>query len=115
MMSNVTELWPIVDVPAWTIAGEETQGLQPHQWLSHESRQRTWLFKPMRPGRNRPLGEHVTETLASESARVLGIPSALVDLAQRNGVPGCIVEDLRWSKGSLQPRPSPAARGSRRL
>jgi hypothetical protein len=102
-MSDVPQPWPIVDVSAWTIAGEETQGLQPHQWLSHESRERTWLFKPLRQERNRPLGEHVAEKLASDLARVLGIPSARVDLADRDGVPGCIVEDVRWSKGSLQP------------
>jgi hypothetical protein len=102
-MSDVSEPWPIVDVSAWRIAGEETQGLQPHQWLSHESRKRTWLFKPLRPERNRPLGEHVAERLASEFARVMGIPSARVDLADRGGVLGCIVEDVRWSKGSLQP------------
>jgi hypothetical protein len=48
-MSDVSEPWSIVDVSAWRIAGEETQGLQPHQWLSHESRKRTWLFKPLRP------------------------------------------------------------------
>jgi hypothetical protein len=102
-MSDVCGSWPIVDVSAWRIAGEEPQGLQPHQWLSHGSRERTWLFKPLRPERNRPLGEHVAERLASELARVMGIPSARVDLADRDGVPGCIVEDLRWSKGSLQP------------
>jgi hypothetical protein len=102
-MSDVSEPWPIVDVSAWRIAGEETQGLQPHQWLSHKSRKRTWLFKPLRPERNRPLGEHVTERLASELAHVMGIPSARVDLAYRDGILGCIVEDVRWSKGSLQP------------
>ena len=99
----MTDQWPIVDVSAWTIAGEETQGLQPHQWLSHESRQRTWLFKPLRPSRDRPLGEHITEKLASELAKIMGIPSAPTDLAQRDGTLGCIVEDVRWSKGSLQP------------
>jgi hypothetical protein len=90
-------------VSAWRIAGEETQGLHPHQWLGHESRERTWLFKPLRPDRDRPLGEHVTERIASELARVMGIPSARVDLAHRDDVLGCIVEDVRWSKGSLQP------------
>lgn len=102
-MSDVSQPWPIVDVSAWRIAGEEPQGLHAHQWLSHDSRGRTWLFKPLRPGRSGPLGEHVAERLASELARFMGIPSARVDLADRDGILGCIVEDLRWSKGSLQP------------
>src|SRR5687768_11251702 len=46
-MSDVSEPWPIVDVSAWTFAGVETQGRQAHDWLSHESRERTWLFKPL--------------------------------------------------------------------
>lgn len=102
-MSDVTDHWPIVDVSAWTIAGEETQGRQPHRWLSHRSRARTWLFKPVRPGRVRPLGEHIAEKVASELARLLGLPSARVELARRNHQVGCIVEDVRWSKGSMQP------------
>lgn len=102
-MLDVSKPWPIVDVSAWRIAGEETQGRQPHLWLSHESRERTWLFKPLRPERNRPLGEHVAERLACELARAVGIPSARVELAHRDGVLGCIVEDVRWSQGSLQP------------
>jgi hypothetical protein len=69
---------------------------------SVKSRERTWLFKPLRQQRNGPLGEHVSERLVSELASVMGIPAARVDLAYRDGVPGCIVEDLRWSKGSLQ-------------
>jgi hypothetical protein len=101
-MSDVSETWPIVDVSAWTFAGVETQGRQAHDWLSYKSRDRTWLFKPLRPQRNRPLGEHITERLASELARVMGIPSARVDLAYRDGVLGCIVEDVRWSKGDIQ-------------
>jgi hypothetical protein len=101
-MSDVSEPWPIVDVSEWTFRGVETQGRQAHDWLSHESRERTWLFKPLRPQRNRPLGEHVTERLVSELARVMGIASARVDLADRDGVPGCIVEDVRWPNGELQ-------------
>jgi len=36
-------------------------------------------------------------------AGVFGIPAARVDLAVRDGIRGCLVEDLRWSKGSHEP------------
>jgi len=93
----------VVDASSWTLAGEEPQGLRPHQWLSHESRERTWLFKHPDEEPDRPLGEDVTEKLASELASVFGIPAARVELAARDGRRGCLVEDLRWSKGSHEP------------
>lgn len=99
----MTSQWKVIDASSWTLAGEELQGLQPHAWLSHESRERTWLFKPHAADPDHPLGEDMTEKLASELARVFGIPAARVDLAVRNGTQGCLVEDLRWSKGSLEP------------
>jgi hypothetical protein len=98
----MTDQWSVVDASSWTLAGEEPQGLQPHPWLSHESRERTWLFKHAGEESDRPLGEGFTEKLASEFARAFGIPAARVDLAVRDGLKGCLVEDLRWSKGALE-------------
>jgi hypothetical protein len=92
-----------MDASSWTLAGEEPQGLRPHPWLRHENRERTWLFKRSDRGPDRPLGEDLTEKLASELAGIFGIPAARVDLAVRNGIRGCLVEDLRWSKGSHEP------------
>ena len=99
----MTDQWNVVDASLWTLAGEEPQGLRPHPWLSHASRERTWLFKHPAVEPNRPLGEDVTEKLASELARVFGIPAARVELAVRDGIRGCLVEDLRWSKWSHEP------------
>lgn len=96
----MTDQWTVVDASSWTLAGEEPQGLRPHVWLSHESRERTWLFKHPDVEPDHPLGEDLTEKLASELAGVFGIPAARVDLAVRDDLRGCLVEDLRWSKGS---------------
>lgn len=99
----MTAPWNVVDASSWILAGEEPQGLRPHSWLRHESLERTWLFKHPGVVPDRPLGEDVTEKLASELASVFGIPAARVELAVRGGVRGCLVEDLRWSGGSLEP------------
>ena len=72
-------------------------------WLRHESRERTWLFKHPDEEPDRPLGEDITEKVASELAGIFGIPAARVELASRHGIRGCLVEDLRWSKGSHEP------------
>lgn len=95
--------WSIIDASAWELAGEEPQGQRRHPWLRHESRERTWLFKETVVEANRFLHEDLTEKIASELAAHFGIPAATVDLAQRHGARGCLVEDLRWSMGSDQP------------
>ena len=64
--------WPVVSVDDWSIAGLETQGQHPHDWLKHPSQKRTWLFKPARPERDRSLSEDVVEKLGSELARLVG-------------------------------------------
>lgn len=66
----VPDSWPVVCVDDWSVAGLETQGQHPHDWLKHSSQKRTWLFKPARPERDRLLGEDVAEKLASELARL---------------------------------------------
>lgn len=98
----VLDSWPVVTADDWSLAGLETQGQHPHDWLKHPSRKRTWLFKPARPARNRSLGEDVAEKLASELARLVGIPAAPVELAIRGGVRGALVEDARLPNWELQ-------------
>lgn len=63
----VTDQWNVVDASSWTLAGEEPQGLRPHVWLRHESRERTWLFKHSGEEPDRPLGEDFTEKLATST------------------------------------------------
>lgn len=96
----MTDSWPILDVSEWELAGEETQGLRAHPWLRHQTRPRLWLYKPTEDIADRPLTEGAAEKLASEIARVLAVPAARVELAQRHSTHGCVVEDVRWSKGS---------------
>jgi hypothetical protein len=98
----VLDSWPVVPVDDWSVAGLETQGQHPHDWLKHPSQKRTWLFKPARPERDRSLGEDVAEKLASELARLAGIPAAKVELAVRDGVRGALVEDARLPNWELQ-------------
>lgn len=94
--------WSIVDASSWSVAGLENQGQHPHDWLSSREHSRTWLFKPARPERDRSLGEDVVEKMASELAKVLGVPAAPVELAVRDGVRGALVEDVRPSGWELQ-------------
>ncbi|VAZ63164.1 hypothetical protein [Mycobacterium kansasii] len=98
----VLESWPVVSVDDWSLAGLETQGQHPHDWLKHPGEKRTWLFKPARPERDRSLGEDVAEKLASELARLVGIPAARVELAVRDGVHGALIEDVRLPNWELQ-------------
>ena len=94
--------WPVVSVDDWSIAGLESQGQHPHDWLKHPSRQRTWLFKPARAERDRSLSEDVVEKLGSEFAQLVGVPAAPVELAIRDGVRGALVEDVRLPYWELQ-------------
>lgn len=98
----VPDFWPVVAVDDWSVAGLETQGQHPHDWLKHPSQRRTWLFKPARSERDRSLGEDVVEKLASELARLVGIPAAPVQLGVRGGVRGALVEDVRLPNWELQ-------------
>ena len=94
--------WPVVPVDDWSIAGVENQGQHSHEWLRHSSWDRTWLFKPARPARYRSMSEDVVEKLGSELARLVGVPAARVELANRHGTPGALVEDARLPDWDLQ-------------
>lgn len=94
--------WFVEPVDDWAIAGIENQGRHAHDWLRHESRERTWLFKPARPSRDRSMREDIVEKLGCEFARVLGVPAARVELAQRDNEPGALVEDARLPDWELQ-------------
>jgi hypothetical protein len=100
MPANV---WTFLDASSWDDAGVEPQGQQAHLWLRTDEEPRTWLFKKSDATLMRPLPEHLTEKIASELATLIGVPAARVSLAERNGTVGCLVEDLRWTKGQDQP------------
>jgi hypothetical protein len=94
--------WPVISVDDWAIAGLESQGQHPHNWLKHPSQTRTWLFKPARLERDRSLSEDIVEKLGSELAQLVGVPAAPVELAIREGVRGALVEDVRLPYWELQ-------------
>ncbi len=98
----VPDDWFTVDASAWTLAGVEQQGLHAHEWYRYESEPRTWLFKPARPERHRAIGEDIVEKVASELARLLGVPAARVELAEKGAVRGVLVEDARPPGWELQ-------------
>jgi len=98
----VPDDWFTVDASAWTLAGVEQQGLHAHEWYRYESERRTWLFKPARPERHRAIGEDIVEKVASELARLLGVPAARVELAEKGAVRGVLVEDARPPGWELQ-------------
>lgn len=86
----------------WKVAGVEAQGQQEHYWYKHDSRKRTWLFKPARPERDRAAREDVVEKLGCEIAALMGVPAARVELATLDGQPGALVEDARRHRWELQ-------------
>lgn len=99
----MTAPWPVVDIDDWTVAGVEKQGRHPHDWLRKgPPPERTWLFKPARPERERSAGEDVAEKLGCELAGLIGVPAAPVVLASRDGIRGALVEDVRPPNWELQ-------------
>ena len=91
----VPKAWLTLDADAWILAGVEQQGLHAHEWYRNEAEPRTWLFKPARPERHRAIGEEIVEKLASELARLIGVPAARVELAAKRSERGVLVEDAR--------------------
>lgn len=87
----VPDDWLTIDASAWALAGVEQQGLHAHEWYRNEFEPRTWLFKPARPERRRAIGEDIVEKSASELARLLGVPAARVELAEKDAVRGVLV------------------------
>jgi hypothetical protein len=97
----VTE-WSVVSIDDWSVAGVETQGQHELYWYRHDTRERTWLFKPARPERHHGVREDVVEKLGSEIAGLMGVPAARVELAVLGEQRGALVEDARRHRWELQ-------------
>jgi hypothetical protein len=96
-------------VSAWKVENPEPLGRDSKIWLREpgpvpevRSLRRLWLFKPVNvPSHGHPQGEDWSEKIVSELGRLLGVPCADVDLAQREGVAGSIsrsVIDDGWTR-----------------
>jgi hypothetical protein len=106
----MTSSFDRVDVSGWPFVRRETIGQTPTEWLAQpdgsKSTDNHWLFKPVEVHSNGTRqGGDWAEKLASEIARVLGLPAAEVELASRNGIDGSIscnvIPELRemWTGG----------------
>ena len=93
------------DVSRWEIAGIETRGATEHPWLRDPSCADLVLWKPAE-GRRLERHENLAEKVASALARLFGVPCADVELAERDGVAGCISRNVQpsgtdWRPGAL--------------
>lgn len=67
----------------------ESIGTKPKTWLV-EPDSGLWLFKASRVRAHEPSGEDWAEKVASEIAKLLGVPHATIELAHRSGTRGVI-------------------------
>ncbi|MCS6711604.1 hypothetical protein JSY14_06025 [Brachybacterium sp. EF45031] len=95
----------VVDVSPWSIAAEEPAGDHPKLWLRDPGAPEVlWLFKQARRGKQTFREGRVddfhwadaeSEVIASRLSRLIDLPTATVELAVRDGIPGCISRDVR--------------------
>lgn len=79
--------YDIIDVTEWRPSHEEVMGSKAKMWL-RSPEDELWLFKQVRGDEER--AEDWPERVASELARVFGIPAAQVEFAERDGQRGVI-------------------------
>jgi hypothetical protein len=92
----------VVDVSGWTVAVNETVGVEAKYWVEEPDTCTGWLFKSVTVKNGHVHGEDWAEKAVSELARLIGAPCARVELAVRCGKSGCISADLRPSGYELQ-------------
>lgn len=97
-----TPEFPVLDVTDWQVVSLETAGSDEKMWLDSTSSRRA-LFKPNRAHQNREQGEDWAEKLVAEIARLMGIPAALIDLANRSAMRGCVSYNVTPAHFELQP------------
>jgi len=99
---STTPDFPVLDVTDWQVVSLEPAGSDEKVWLSTESSRRA-LFKPNRAHQNQEQGEDWAEKIVAEIAALIQIPAALVDLASRSGVRGCLSYNVTPAGFELQP------------
>lgn len=95
-----------LDVSSWRVEREEAIGGEEKYWLAEPGSDVQWLFKPnkMHITSSGRWSEHhdVSEKIAGEIGRRLGIPCAHIELAFRNDEAGCISRNLKPRGWELQ-------------
>lgn len=95
-------LFPVVDASGWELAGLEQRGATEHLWLRNPEDGELYLWKPS-TGRRAERREHWAEKIGSEVARLVGVPCAQVELAEREGIVGCLSRNLQGHGYQLYP------------
>jgi len=88
-----------VDVSTWEEVRTEPVGVTAKEWLRPDPDDEwdEWLWKEVnteKTGRRRTLGHDWSERVATEVARLLGVPCSRVELASRRGARGVIVKNF---------------------
>lgn len=86
--------YPIIDVTDWPVEQVETAGRGTNTWVCGPNGGR-WLHKLTRVRPDRREGQDWAEKISSELGKLVGIPTAQIELARRDGAPGCISADLK--------------------
>ena len=83
----------------WTLLGTETRGANEKVWLRDDLSSERWLFKPRSQHSNgsAQVGDWV-EWASAEVASALGVPSATIQLGERDGDYGCLSRHVAPSK-----------------
>lgn len=93
-MSSPARQYPIIDVTDWPVEQVESAGRGTNTWLAGPNSGR-WLHKLTRVRADRREGQEWAEKISAELGSLVGIPTARIELARRQGRPGCISADLK--------------------
>ena len=105
---DVKRTYEVTDISDWVVTSQEARGLDPKDWVtppgqgSLDGQAHWWLFKPIKLATYRRYDDWA-EKLSCELARLLGLPSARVELARRHDEHGIIsanVTPVGWTMES---------------
>lgn len=95
--------FPVIDVSNWEVVDIETSGAEEKYWLAKPGTSERWLFKSITIKGGVRHGEDWAEKSVAHLGSLLGVPCAVIEMATRHGVPGCVGADLRPRSHQLQP------------
>ena len=84
----------IVDASGWDVDLLEPGGSDANVWLIDPETQGRALFKPVVAKQNRRQGEDWSEKAVEQIAALIGVPTARIRMARRNGRSGLLSYDL---------------------